>query len=278
MSRAEQAQKAEAFRALHRGRLLLLPNAWDALSARIFVEAGFPAVATTSGGVAWALGYRDGEEAPWPEVVAQTRRIARAVPGPVTADIEAGFGDSPEAVARSVVDIIEAGAVGINLEDGLLRGPAPIRPVEDMVARLQAAREAGRRAGVPIVLNARTDLYLRNIGGEAERFEEAVRRGKAYLAAGADCFYPIALRDRATMGRLVEALGRAPINVNVRAGSPNIAELEALGVARASTATAVTLMAMDAIARLAADMRQHGRFDALSPSTTHVAAQQLFAF
>ncbi|HEV2300921.1 MAG TPA: isocitrate lyase/phosphoenolpyruvate mutase family protein [Stellaceae bacterium] len=277
MNRAEQAQKAEAFRALHRGRLLLLPNAWDALSARIFVEAGFEAIATTSGGVAWALGYRDGEEAPWDEVVAQTRRIARVVSGPVTADIEAGFGESPEAVMRSVGDIIEAGAVGINLEDGRLKGPAPIRPLEDAVARLEAAREAARRAAVPIVINARTDLYLRNIGEEGERFEEAVRRGKAYLAAGADCFYPIGLRDRPTIARLVGALGRIPINVNVRAGSPSVAELEALGVARASTATVVTLMAMEATRKIAVEMRESGRFDALAPSITHAAAQQMFA-
>jgi 2-methylisocitrate lyase-like PEP mutase family enzyme len=278
MNRAEQAQKAEAFRALHRGgRLLLLPNAWDALSARIFVEAGFAAIATTSGGVAWALGYRDGEEAPWDEVVAQTRRIARVVPGPVTADIEEGFADSLEALARSIGDIIEAGAVGVNLEDGVHKGPGPIRPLEDAVARLKAAREAARKAGVPIVINARTDLYLRNIGEEGERFEEAVRRGKAYLAAGADCFYPIGLRDPSTMARLVEALGRAPININVRAGSPSVSELEALGVARASTATAVTLVTIDAIRQLALGLRESGRFDALSPSITHVAAQQMFA-
>jgi 2-methylisocitrate lyase-like PEP mutase family enzyme len=274
MNHAEQAQKADAFRALHRGPLLLLPNAWDALSARIFVEAGFAAIATTSGGVAWALGYRDGEAAPWEEVVAQTRRIARVVPGPVTADIEAGFGDSPEAVMRSVGDIIAAGAVGINLEDGTGKG---IRPLEEAAARLSAAREAARQAGVPIVINARSDLYLRNIGGDEERFAEAVRRGKAYFAAGADCFYPIGLRDRAIMGRLVEALGRAPININVRAGSPSVAELEALGVARASTATAVTLMTMDAVRQLAVDMRESGRFDALAPSITHAAAQQMFA-
>ena len=277
MNRADQAKKAEAFRALHRGRLLLLPNAWDALSARIFVEAGFYAIATTSGGVAWALGYRDGEEAPWDEVVAQTRRIARVVAGPVTADIEAGFGDSPEAVMRSVSDIIEAGAVGVNLEDGLLKGPTPIRAIDGMVARLKAAREAAQKSGVPIVLNARTDLYLRNIGEEGWRFEEAVRRGKAYFAAGADCFYPIGLRDGPTIARLVEALGRAPININVRAGSPSVGELEALGVARASTATAVTLMAMAGIRQIAEELRESGRFDALASPITHAAAQQMFA-
>jgi len=116
MNRAEQAVKAELFRAMHSGpRLLLLPNAWDAISARIVVGTGFQAVATTSGGVAWALGYADGEAAPWDEVVAATHRIARSVNVPVTADIETGYGDTPEALARSIGDIIRAGAVGVNL-------------------------------------------------------------------------------------------------------------------------------------------------------------------
>ena len=108
----------------------------------------FPAIATTSGGVSWALGYADGEAAPWAEVVAATRRIARSVPVPVTADIEAGFGDTPEAVGKSVGKIIAAGAVGINLEDGIPRGATPIRAVADMVERIRAAREAAHVAGV----------------------------------------------------------------------------------------------------------------------------------
>jgi hypothetical protein len=196
MNRAEQAQQAELFRNKHRGpRLLLLPNAWDALSARVFVAAGFDAIATTSGGVAWSLGYADGEQAPWDEVVAATARIVSAARVPVTADIEAGYGETPDEVMRSVAEIIKAGAVGVNLEDGTLRGPVPIRSLVDAADRIRAAREAARAAVVPIVINARTDLYLRNIGDEASRFDETVERGRAYLAAGADCVYPITLRD-----------------------------------------------------------------------------------
>ena len=245
MTTAEQAAKAEAFRALHRGPpLLLMANAWDAITARLFEAEGFAAVATTSGGVSWAVGYADGEAAPWDEVVGQTARIARAVAVPVTADIEAGFGETPEEVARSIGDIIGAGVVGVNLEDGM-PGPTPIRPIDEAVARIRAAREAANSAGVPIVINARTDLYLKQIGDDASRFDEAVARARAYLAAGADCFYPIGLRDPATMGRLVQAL-KAPININVRAGWPSVAELEALGVARVTTATQLTLVALAA--------------------------------
>src|ERR1700732_1942771 len=120
-----------------------MANAWDAVSARIFEMEGFAAVATTSGGVSWALGSPDGEAAPWDEVVGQTARIARAVAVPVTADIEAGFGDTPEAVGRSIGDIIRSGAVGVNLEDGLRSGAPPIRSIEDAAARIRGARGAG---------------------------------------------------------------------------------------------------------------------------------------
>jgi 2-methylisocitrate lyase-like PEP mutase family enzyme len=277
MSPAEQSQQAEHFRNLHRGpKLLLLPNAWDAMSARVFVAAGFEAVATTSGGVSWSLGYADGERAPWNEVVAATARIVRAVGVPVTADIEAGFGETPDAVMRSVTEIIAAGAVGANLEDGTISGPVPIRSRPDAAERIRAAREAAKAAGVPSVVNARTDLYLRNIGDEASRFDKTVERGRAYLAAGADCVYPIGLRDPATMGRLVKALG-APINVNVRAGSPSVAELEALGVARASTASQIALMAMSMTRQIADELRATGRFDRLAPAMAQADAQRLFA-
>jgi 2-methylisocitrate lyase-like PEP mutase family enzyme len=276
MNRAEQAKQAELFRSKHRGpRLLLLPNAWDAMSARVFVAAGFDAIATTSGGVAWSLGYADGEQTPWDEVVAATARIVRAARVPVTADIEAGYGETPDAVMRSVSEIIEAGAVGVNLEDGTLHGPAPIRSPKDAADRIRAAREAAKAAAVPIVINARTDLYLRNIGDEASRFEESVERGRAYLAAGADCVYPITLRDPATIGRLVKALG-APININVRAGSPSVAELETLGVARVSTASQIALMAMSMARQVADDLRATGKFDTLAPAMAQADAQRLF--
>jgi 2-methylisocitrate lyase-like PEP mutase family enzyme len=276
MTAVEQARKAELFRNKHRGPpLLLLPNAWDAMSARIFVAAGFEAIATTSGGVAWALGYADGEQTPWDEVVAATARIVRAAQVPVTADIEAGYGDTPDAVMKSVAEIIQAGAVGVNLEDGTPRGAVPIRNIADAADRIRAAREAARAAAIPIVINARTDLYLRNIGDEAARFDETVERGRAYLAAGADCFYPITLRDPPTIARLVKALA-APININVRAGLPDVAELEALGVARASTASAVSLMAMATTRQVAEELRRTGSFDILAPAVTQADAQRLF--
>ena len=195
--------------------------------------------------------------------------------GASTRHIEAGYGETPDAVMRSVAKIIGAGAVGVNLEDGTPNGPVPIRSAADAADRIRAAREAAQAAGVPIVINGRTDLYLRNIGAETSRLDETVERGRAYLAAGADCVYPIGLRDPATIGRLVKALG-APININVRAGSPSVAELEALGVARASTASQVALMAMSVARQVAEDLRATGGFDKLAPAMSQADAQRLF--
>jgi 2-methylisocitrate lyase-like PEP mutase family enzyme len=276
MTTAELAAKAEAFRALHRGpALLLMANAWDAITARLFEAEGFAAVATTSGGVSWALGYPDGEAAPWPEVVAHTARIARAVSVPVTADIEGGFGATPAAVGHSITDIIGAGAVGVNLEDSVA-GPESMRRLDDAAARIRAAREAATVAGVPIVINARIDLFIKHVGEGEAQFNEAVERGEAYLAAGADCIYPISLRDGGVIGRLVKALG-CPININVRAGHPGVAELEALGVRRVTTATALTMVALSAVRDVVRDIRAHGRFDAVDPGVTHPEMQQLLA-
>ena len=194
---------------------------------------------------------------------------------PVTADIEAGYGQTPDEVMRSVTEIIAAGAVGVNLEDGTPRGSVPIRTPADAADRVRAAREAAKATAVPIVVNARTDLYSRNIGDEASRFDETVERGRAYLAAGADCVYPIGLRDPVTIGRLVKVLG-APINIMVRAGLPSVTQLEALGVARASTASAVALMAMSMTRQVADELRATGRFDKLAPAIAQADAQRLF--
>ena len=277
MTPDRQKQLAEAFRRAHRGPpLLLLPNAWDAMSARQFEAAGFGAVATTSGGLAWALGFADGEKAPWREVVAAHERIVRAVRVPVTADIEAGYGDTPAQVGHSIGEILRTGVVGFNLEDGTSRPDMPVRPIEDAVARIRAAREAANAAGVPAVINARVDLYIKNVGDPASRFDETVRRGKAYLAAGADCIYPFGLADMDAIARLVKALDHAPINIVARAGTPPVAELERIGVARVSIAAGATLAVMSLIKRIGEELRASGRFDVLEHSMNRPEAQKLF--
>ncbi len=277
VSTSEQRQRADDFRKLHRTPpILLLPNAWDLMSARLFEAAGFPAIATTSGGLAWALGYPDGEHAPWPDVVAATRRIAAAVRVPLTADIEAGYGATPEQVARSVADIIRAGAVGINLEDSTPNPNEPVRTLADAAARIRAARGAADAEGVPIVINARVDLYLKHVGEDSTRFAETVRRAEAYVAAGADCIFPFGVADIELIRKLAAAI-KAPVNVVGRAGMPRLDALQAAGVARVSIASGATLAIMSAIRRIAEELRQNGDFDVLKASMTRVEAQKLFA-
>ncbi len=273
MTSPQQVHSAEIFRSMHHGpRVLLLPNVWDILSARLFVAAGFNALATTSGGVAWALGYPDGEAAPWSEVVAATARIVRVAQVPVTADIETGYGVTPAEVGAHVAEIIQAGIVGINLEDGL---HGPMRGIEDAAARIAAAREAARREGVPIVINARCDVFHLQHGEEHTRFDTTIERCKAYLAAGADCVYPFGLRDPAIIAAFVNAVG-APVNITGRPGMPDAAAFERMGVARITIAAAPALVAMSAIQKLAAELRATGSFESLASPLRHPDAQKLF--
>lgn len=267
---------AQAFRRLHdRSRVLLLPNAWDALSARLFARRGFAAVATTSAGVAWSLGYADGEQAPLDEVLAAVARIVRAAEVPVTVDIETGYGETPAEVAATVQSVIAAGAVGINIEDGM-PGHGPLREASAAAARVRAARTAADAAGVPIVINARVDHWMQHDGAEpAARLADAIERGRAYLAAGADCIYPIGLADPATLAALVRALD-APVNVAAGAGMPGLAELFRLGVARVSTATRLTTLALAAVDHALARMRESGNFEGLVADFGYADTQQLF--
>jgi 2-methylisocitrate lyase-like PEP mutase family enzyme len=276
MTRNRQKQLAETFRQAHRPPpLLLLPNAWDAMSARQFEAAGFGAVATTSGGVAWSLGFPDGESAPWPEVVAATERIVRAVRVPVTADIEAGYGETPDQVGQRIAEILQTGVVGFNIEDGTTSPDQPVRSIEDASARIRAARGAAVAAGVPAVINARVDLYIKNVGDPASRFAETVKRGKAYLAAGADCIYPFGLADVEIIERLVKALDHAPINIVARPDTP-MAALERIGVARISIASGATLAVMSMIKQIGEELYASRRFDMLTHSMTRPEAQALF--
>ena len=217
---AGRGVSAAALRALHvPGDPLVLPNAWDAATARLVAQAGFGAVATTSSGVAEALGYEDGEHTPADEMLAAVARIARAVDVPVTADLEAGYGLPPADLARR---LLATGAAGLNLEDtDHARHPA-LRPAAE-----QAERIASIKAAADVVVNARIDVHLR--GGDTG---EALDRARAYRDAGADCVYPIGVTDEATIAAFVET--GVPVNVLLRPGAPPIVRLAELGVARVS--------------------------------------------
>jgi len=274
MDRSRQAEMAKQFLARHLTTpVLLLPNVWDGLSARLFVAAGFDALATTSGGVAWALGYRDGEVAPWAEVAAATARIVRCSRVPITADIEAGYGRTPAEVGDRVAEIIQAGVIGINLEDGL---HGAIRDIEEAAARIRAAREAAQRQDVPIVINARCDVFFLGRGEAEQQFADAVTRCEAYRLAGADCVYPFGLRDPATIAAFARAVDM-PVNITGRPGMPDAAALEQLGVARITIASAPALVAMSAVQKVATELKAGKGFASLAAPLRHPDAQNLFS-
>jgi 2-methylisocitrate lyase-like PEP mutase family enzyme len=225
------AEQAEALRRLHAGpRPLVLPNAWDAASARLVVKAGFPVVATSSGAVSATLGYEDNDSMPVDEAFGVIARIARSVSVPVTADVEAGYGLSPRGLVERLLD---AGAVGCNLEDTDHHGAGGLLDAGAQAERLGAIRRAATETGVELILNARVDV-LRLEGDRGELFEEAVRRARLYLEAGADCVFPIRLADDELIGEFVRRV-EGPVNV-VAVGAPPLARLAELGVRRVSYA------------------------------------------
>ncbi|HYW14031.1 MAG TPA: isocitrate lyase/phosphoenolpyruvate mutase family protein [Longimicrobium sp.] len=276
----EQRTLADAFRRLHQpdaGRILVLPNAWDAMSARVIEEAGARAIATTSAGVAWALGRTDGEGLTRDQMINAVERITRVVRVPVTADVERGYGDgTPADVAETVRRVIGAGAVGINLEDAPGRDGAVLMDADEQVERIAAAREAAGSEGVEIYINARIDPYLAQAGAPEGRFDETVRRAQAYVAAGADGVFVPGVADAETIRALAAAV-RVPLNVMAgRGAGPGIAALQALGVARVSIGPAMTLAVMGQIRRAAAEVLEQGTFTALGGGLPFPEANALF--
>jgi 2-methylisocitrate lyase-like PEP mutase family enzyme len=278
MNRDTQRAKAEAFRAMHdRSRILVLPNAWDAMSARVIEDAGARAIATTSAGVAFSVGYPDGEAIPRDEMIAAIARIARVVTVPVSADIESGFAQDARELAETVRRVIEAGAAGINLEDQEHDGTPRLYDLDIAVERIRAAREAADSAGVPLVINARTDVYLLGVGEPESRFEHAIRRANAYRKAGADCLFIPAVWRRADIERIVPALN-GPLNLLAFPDIPAIPELERLGVARLSVGTRLTLAAMSSLKKSVAELLSAGTYDStLDSATTYAEANRLMA-
>jgi 2-methylisocitrate lyase-like PEP mutase family enzyme len=245
--------KASGLAALHEGPpMLVLPNAWDAASAKAFEAAGFPAIATTSGGVAAALGYGDHEEAPAEEMLAAARRIIGAVSVPVTVDFEGGYRMKPQQVATQLISI---GAAGLNFEDSDHHGGETLVDAQRQAEKLVAIKEAANREGVPLVLNARVDVFIHRTGTPEEQLVEGLRRARLYRQAGADCIYPILLSDETMITELVAAVG--VVNVNVRRGGPlPLARAGAMGVRRVSYATSIFREAMAAAESIAGQIRE----------------------
>ena len=275
-----QQELAVRFRQLHvRGAdpLLVLPNAWDAMTARLIEAAGARAIATTSAGIAWALGYPDGQKIPRDAMLAQVALIVRTVGVPVTADVESGYGSgTPADAAETARGVIAAGAVGLNLEDAPGRAGAPLVEAEVHAERIAAMRAVARETGVDLFINARTDTYVRKVGADdAARFDETVRRARRYIEAGADgIFIPLAPTEQ--IGPLAAAID-APLNVIAGPGSPSIAQLRALGVSRVSLGPGLARSVMAHVRRVASEVLGDGTYDALREQVSSPDANALMA-
>ena len=272
-----QSQKSNAlvFRAMHQGpKILVLPNAWDVASGRIFEDAGFGAIATTSAGIAFSLGYPDGQRIARDEMLARVTRIARAVKVPVTADVEAGYGSRPEDAARTAREVIEAGGVGMNLEDST---GDPVNPLVDLslqVEKIHAVREAALKTGVLLVLNARTDVFLLKVGAEEKRYDEVVRRLVAYRDAGAECVFAPGLSDAKIIERLAQDV-KCPLNILAGPGFPTVPELEKLGVARVSLGSGPMRATLGLARRIAEEVKSAGTYETLEGAVPYADVNEL---
>jgi len=267
---------AETLRRLHvDGPLLVLPNAWDAGSARIFVEAGFSALATTSAGIAFSLGYPDGERISRDEMLAAVARITRRISVPITADMEAGYGLEPAAVAETVRRVIDAGAVGMNLEDRMEE--KHLIDFKLAVDRVRAARVAADKTGVRLVLNARTDAFEAPEIPRDRRLAEAAKRGNAFREAGADSVFVPFVSDRDTIEQIVQQIP-GPVNILGTPNGPTLKELAALGVRRVTFGSAPMRATLGLVRRMAREWKEKGTYGTLEAYGIPFAdLQKLFA-
>ncbi|WP_262030293.1 isocitrate lyase/phosphoenolpyruvate mutase family protein [Microvirga sp. Mcv34] len=242
----DQVTKAGAFKALHvPGQPLILFNVWDAGTARAVAASGAKALATGSWSVAAAHGFEDGEHMPLDLALANLERIVAASDLPVTIDLESGYGATPDEVGATIARTLQAGAIGCNIEDGVRE--TTLRGTSDQVARLKAARAAADRLGIPLFLNARTDVFLAAASDRHEGLvDTALERGRAYAEAGADGFFVPGLADERLIARVVEA-SPLPVNIMASAKTPPAARLAELGVARISHGPGPYRMAMKAL-------------------------------
>lgn len=257
-----QKEKAESFRALHRGKhLFVLPNAWDVPSAHVFENGGFPAVATSSAGMMVSLGYPDGELIPRDEFLEAVSRIAAVLSIPLSVDIVGGFANDPRELASTIKGVIDAGGIGVNIED-FVHETKRFEPVEKQIGKLETIKSQTESMNVPLVINARTDALRYAEGDDEAKLQEAIRRASAYRDAGADCVYPMGLVDREAVSRFVRAL-ECPVNVMIRNGLPPLEDLENLGVKRVSFGPGASYAVMGLLKRISKEILAKGSFASL---------------
>jgi len=277
MDRTRQRALGEQLLALHHAqRPLILVNVWDVASALIVQRSGFPAIATSSSAVSSALGYPDGEQIPASTMLAAVARITAAVSVPVTADLEAGYAHDIGGLAETARDLLETGAVGLNLEDGIDPETGSLRAADRAADRVRAVREVARDLGTPLVINARTDVFLEAGAAPEANLSDAITRLSAYRDAGADCLFPIGVRDPHAIRQLTSELHH-PVNILAGPGAPTVGELGELGVARISLGGGPQRAALATLSAVSAEVRDHGTYGALQDMLTHRELEDLLS-
>lgn len=273
----DQVAKARLFQQMHLGpEVLVIANAWDAASARVFEEAGVRAVGTGSAGIAFSHGYPDNEFVPREVILATTREIVGSVTVPVTADILTGLGRTIDDAVKTVKEVIAMGAVGINLEDGSEDGGPHLIEVEEQCAKIRAVCNAAKEAGVPIVVNARTDSFWLKLGEEKDRLRVSIERANRYREAGAHCLFVPSAADRATIRTLVTEI-HGPVNILTVPGCPPVPELQQLGVRRVSEGSGPMRAAMMLARHIAEDLLKTGTYARFhDDSIPYAEANRLF--
>ena len=249
---SKQQEKAKQFYNLHHsGKLLILPNIWDCLGANLLESLHYPAIATASASVAFTNGYDDGQRISFDSVLALLKKIVSSVSIPVSADIESGFAGNDLQLEENTKQLLATGIVGINIEDTDKKTNS-ILPVETQCEKIKLIKKVSQAVGVPLFVNARADVYLRgkDFDTPESKFEEALKRGRAYKAAGADCFYPIAMTRQEDIKRMVKQL-QMPVNVITIPGIPELNVLNEIGVARVSLGPSFLKIAIKAMKNLA---------------------------
>lgn len=272
-----QSEQVAKFRQLHARRPLVLPNAWDAASARVIEAAGAPAIATTSAGISWSFGRTDGQKLRREEMLQVIGNIVASVKVPVSADMESGYGNaSGKDVAETVQALISMGVAGVNIEDSPGHERQMLLAPEEQAERIRVARQAASSMGSELFINGRTDVYLFQAGDVKTRFSAAVERARLYRRAGADCVFVPGVIDTNTIAELVKAI-EGPLNIMAMPGAPSAKQLGELGVARVSVGPWIAQAALAATRRAARELVEQGTYTSLELSLPFPEVNAMFA-
>jgi 2-methylisocitrate lyase-like PEP mutase family enzyme len=271
-ARPSVADKRKTFRKLHEAGCFVIPNPWDIGTARYLQGLGFKALATTSAGHAFSLGYPDGAQS-LDVVLAHFREIAAATDVPLNADFENGFADDAEGVAANVARCVATGVAGLSIEDSTKGGPKPLYDLDLAVARIKAARAAIDRAGGDVVFTARAENFIAGVPD----LDDAIRRLTAYKAAGADCLYAPGIRTREQIEAVVKAAAPLPVNFLAGPFGLTVSDIAAMGVRRISVGGSLARVAMSAFIRTATEIAKDGKFESFAVPVSNAELNKFFS-